>query len=96
MLQKTVKVNDFYPLYHSVFETFAAVKSFIDPTFSYHRSMAQMFTEMVRSLSDSEIIPFKTHNYALRLLEIFKHLEMQFGETLKINDFTNSMGERFL
>lgn len=87
-------INDYFPLYHTTLETFEAVKMYKDPTFSYHRSMSQLFAEIMRRLSDSVVIPFKTHDYAVRLLEIYEYVESMVETKLIRKDLSQPLGER--
>ncbi|XP_071079773.1 N-acetylated-alpha-linked acidic dipeptidase 2-like [Haliotis cracherodii] len=72
-----------YPLYHSVYETFYAVKNIIDKEFEYHRAISRMAAELVRSLADSLIIPFNVSDYSWALDRYRKALDRNYGDTLK-------------
>ncbi|XP_048259623.1 N-acetylated-alpha-linked acidic dipeptidase 2-like [Haliotis rufescens] len=72
-----------YPLYHSVYETFYAVKNIIDKEFEYHRAISRMAAELVRSLADSLIIPFNVSDYSWALDTYRKALDKNYGDTLK-------------
>ncbi|GAM87979.1 hypothetical protein ANO11243_060080 [Dothideomycetidae sp. 11243] len=52
-----------YP-YHSCYETFEWVEKFGDPTFDYHRVMAQVWTLLILELSDRPIVPYDISSYA--------------------------------
>ncbi|XP_071079774.1 N-acetylated-alpha-linked acidic dipeptidase 2-like [Haliotis cracherodii] len=72
-----------YPLYHSVYETFYAVKNIIDKEFEYHRAISRMAAELARSLADSLIIPFNVSDYSWALDTYRKALDKDYGNTLK-------------
>ncbi|XP_025105254.1 N-acetylated-alpha-linked acidic dipeptidase-like protein [Pomacea canaliculata] len=73
----------FYPLYHTEYETFDAVKRLIDPDFRYHRSVGQVAVEIVRLLADSLIIPFNISDYAWGLEMNRQKLDKGFGSRLQ-------------
>ncbi|XP_067681222.1 N-acetylated-alpha-linked acidic dipeptidase 2-like [Haliotis asinina] len=72
-----------YPLYHSVYETFYAVKNIIDKEFEYHRAVSRMAAELARSLSDSLIIPFNVSDYSWALDSYRKALDKNYGDKLR-------------
>lgn len=51
------------------------VERFVDPSFSFHKMLSQFFSEMLRNIADSVMIPFVTNDYAVRLQEVFVKLE---------------------
>ncbi|XP_067680231.1 N-acetylated-alpha-linked acidic dipeptidase 2-like [Haliotis asinina] len=74
---------DFYPLYHTVYETFYAVKNIMDKQFEYHRAVSRMATELARSLADSLIIPFNVTDYSQALDRYWKAIDKAHGEKLR-------------
>ncbi|KAL3873960.1 hypothetical protein ACJMK2_037035 [Sinanodonta woodiana] len=74
-----------YPLYHSVYETFYAVKHLVDQEFKYHRALGQIWVEMARNLADSVIIPFNVSDYSLTLRKLTKTLLKEYNKTLSAN-----------
>lgn len=89
-----ISQNDWYPLYHTTYETFKDVKLFIDPDFTYHQAVSRYVTELLRSLSDSVIIPYVTRDYAVRLKEIFHSLKQEVSTELAKKNL--SLGVQFL
>ncbi|XP_025105253.1 putative N-acetylated-alpha-linked acidic dipeptidase [Pomacea canaliculata] len=72
-----------YPLYHTEYETFDAMKRLIDTDFKYHRSVGQVAAEVVRSLADSLIIPFNISDYAWGLEMNRRTLDTEVGARLQ-------------
>ncbi|XP_067928458.1 putative N-acetylated-alpha-linked acidic dipeptidase isoform X2 [Watersipora subatra] len=68
--KKKLKIGSYYPLYHTSYDTFQAIELY-DPQFLYHKALASFFTEMIRSLSDSVMIPFVVSDYAVRLRQVY-------------------------
>ncbi|XP_033635312.1 putative N-acetylated-alpha-linked acidic dipeptidase [Asterias rubens] len=54
----------FYPLYHSVYETFTLVDRYLDPGFKYHKAMSQLMGEIARNLAESILLPMDVGVYA--------------------------------
>lgn len=86
-------MTGYYPLYHTIYETFDAVKNFIDPDFSFHKCMSLFLSELAYSLSKSIMIPFNTHDYASRLLKVHADLEKAFRVPLSQQGLDGSLGE---
>ena len=53
-----------YALYHSIYETFHAIATYLDPEFKYHLAFAQLYAELIRDFSDSVILPMDCVYYA--------------------------------
>lgn len=64
----------------------------MDPDFMYHRSLAQFFAELMRSVCDSVVIPFKTSDYATRLKEVFVVLESGVKDQLAARNMDKYLG----
>ncbi|KAH9509170.1 Aminopeptidase naaladl1 [Bulinus truncatus] len=73
-----------YPLYHTEYETFDAVKVHYDHDFQFHAAVARVAGEMTRSLADSVIIPFNISHYAKELERFRQLLHVQLGLKLKL------------
>ncbi|ESP03021.1 hypothetical protein LOTGIDRAFT_185795 [Lottia gigantea] len=72
-----------YPLYHSQYETFYAVKNIIDPDFEYHGAVAKVGVELARSLADSLIIPFNVSDYAWSLENLRVAFDKENGDKMR-------------
>lgn len=46
-----------YPLYHSTYETFEAMKDHLDPTFGYHKAIADYWGVMTINLAEHDLLP---------------------------------------
>lgn len=56
-----------YPLYHTGFDTFKLVSSFMDSQFKALSTITLVIAELTRQLSDSLILPFNVNEYAKQL-----------------------------
>ncbi|XP_046364739.2 N-acetylated-alpha-linked acidic dipeptidase 2-like [Haliotis rufescens] len=75
----------FFALYHTIYETFYAVKHFIDPNFECHRAISRLSAELIRSLADSLIIPFNVSDYSWALNKYWRTLDTEHGAKLRDN-----------
>ncbi|KAG8453051.1 hypothetical protein GDO86_004748 [Hymenochirus boettgeri] len=53
-----------YPVYHSVYDTFAIVDKFYDPLYKNHLSVAKVRGGLVMELADSMVLPLDGQDYA--------------------------------
>ncbi|KAK6181050.1 hypothetical protein SNE40_008989 [Patella caerulea] len=74
-----------YPLYHSQYETFYAMKNLIDVDFKYHQAVARIGAELARNLADSLIIPLNASDYAWDLENLRVSLDAEYGSYLRGN-----------
>ncbi|XP_067686592.1 N-acetylated-alpha-linked acidic dipeptidase 2-like [Haliotis asinina] len=74
-----------YPLYHSEYETFYAVKNFVDGNFTYHRAIGQLWLAVALELTDSAILPFNLSDYAETMSRLQEQLEVDMGDVLDKN-----------
>ena len=74
-----------YPVYHSVYETFAYVSTFIDPDFTIHRAMGQVWGEIARRLADAVILPIDCRLYADFLAKNRDSLKEGYGDDMTAN-----------
>ncbi|XP_041468026.1 N-acetylated-alpha-linked acidic dipeptidase 2-like [Lytechinus variegatus] len=77
-----------YPVYHSVYETFYIVKTFIDYNFWRHQSVARVQLEFSRNLADSVILPFGVLDYATKLKSSVDNLEDEYGTKMNAQGIT--------
>ncbi|XP_046543017.1 LOW QUALITY PROTEIN: N-acetylated-alpha-linked acidic dipeptidase 2-like [Haliotis rubra] len=95
-----------YPLYHSEYETFYAVKHFVDPEFKYHRAIGQVWMAAAYTLSETSLLPFNVSFYAWTLQNLQKQLDFYYSNilqkhlpdyeknlTMAIHDFSQSAAE---
>ncbi|XP_046570395.1 putative N-acetylated-alpha-linked acidic dipeptidase [Haliotis rubra] len=71
-----------YPLYHSEYETFYAVKNFVDGNFTYHRAIGQLWLALALELTDSAILPFNLSDYAETMSRLKEQLVADKGDVL--------------
>ncbi|KAL5009287.1 hypothetical protein ScPMuIL_014868 [Solemya velum] len=76
----------FYPLYHTAFETFHLLDSIMDRNFEFHSAVGKVCGEILRSLSDSVILPFNMSDYADKLTDMYDSLNTTHGDTLRQRD----------
>ena len=56
-----------YPLYHTSYETFEFVNTYIDPGFKTSKLFGSIIAEIVYQMSSKIILPFNTSTYAVVL-----------------------------
>nr|CAB3246729.1 putative N-acetylated-alpha-linked acidic dipeptidase [Phallusia mammillata] len=71
-----------YPVYHSVHDTFAYMKQFIDPEFSYSLAIARVAAGLLIRTGDACVLPFKPTDYADKLAKLASLLQKQSGTVL--------------
>ncbi|XP_065560263.1 N-acetylated-alpha-linked acidic dipeptidase 2-like isoform X1 [Artemia franciscana] len=74
-----------YPLYHSTYETFEAMKKFLDPEFSFHLAVAHLWALVTIKLSDSLVLPMKIADEADFLEEMYLELTEEHGNFFQDN-----------
>jgi N-acetylated-alpha-linked acidic dipeptidase len=70
-------------VYHSNYDSFYWYTHWGDPTFEYHASLAKVFGLIVKTLSESVVIPFNYNDYAGDLIAFVDELEK--GAASKFN-----------
>ena len=65
--------DGYYPVYHSVYETFELVDKFVDPGFKLHQSVARFLALMAERFSSEAIIPLSVIDYATEIERQVKH-----------------------
>ncbi|XP_066273766.1 N-acetylated-alpha-linked acidic dipeptidase 2-like [Branchiostoma lanceolatum] len=73
----------FYPVYHTVYDTFYYVKNFIDPDLSYHRAVTQVLGNTLLRLSDSTLLPFSLGGYAMMIEDFTNAAEASYKNKFK-------------
>ena len=56
-----------YPTYHSIYDTFAYVKRFVDPHFTTHLAIAQVWASTAFLLAETPVLPINCSDYAVAL-----------------------------
>ncbi|CAF2468459.1 unnamed protein product [Rotaria sp. Silwood2] len=84
-----------YPLYHTSYEVFSMMKTFVDPEFLAHRTMAQFTGVLALILSESSVLPLNVSRYASALTDAMNSLEIANPADLDplrnaINDFSKT------
>ncbi|XP_066977059.1 N-acetylated-alpha-linked acidic dipeptidase 2-like isoform X1 [Macrobrachium rosenbergii] len=72
-----------YPLYHTTFEDFNAMKNILDPEFRYHLSLGQLWGLMAIGLADAEILPMDLEDEITMLRRMLEGLQEEYGQALK-------------
>ncbi|XP_074129618.1 aminopeptidase NAALADL1 [Sminthopsis crassicaudata] len=71
-----------YPTYHTAFDTFQYVESFLDPGFISHQAVARTAANTLLRLSDSLLLPFKTSDYSETLRGFLQAAQEALGPVL--------------
>ncbi|KAF2748020.1 N-acetylated-alpha-linked acidic dipeptidase 2 [Sporormia fimetaria CBS 119925] len=61
-------------MYHSCYETFNWVAKYVDPGFSYHNLLAQVWALLILELAQEHILPMRLDEYAEHLLHEYDNL----------------------
>ncbi|CAF1148812.1 unnamed protein product [Rotaria sp. Silwood1] len=65
-----------YPLYHTSYEVFSMMKTFVDPDFLAHRTMGQFTGVLALILSESPVLPLNISRYTSALIETMNSLKV--------------------
>ena len=79
-------------MYHMTYKAFKNEKLFVDPGFTYHKTMSRVATELVRWLADSVIIPFTAKPYGVRMKQIYEDLTTNVLDDLNRQGLNKSLG----
>ena len=61
------KKTSYYPVYHSLHDTYHWVKTFMDPKFACHRAVGEFTGRLLLQYADSIVIPFDPRTYTQAL-----------------------------
>ena len=75
--------GDYYPLYHSQYETTFAVENFIDPGFKIHGAMAKIFGSVGFEFATKKILPFNLFNYGSQISFDCQQFMIDYGKILQ-------------
>ena len=71
-----------YPLYHTLYETHHLAGNMIDRGFVHHRAITQLWAEVARNLTESDILPFDVQWYASYLNNALADLQTRYTAQL--------------
>ncbi|XP_033103990.1 N-acetylated-alpha-linked acidic dipeptidase 2-like isoform X2 [Anneissia japonica] len=77
-----------YPVYHSVYETFYLVKTFLDWDFKRHQAVARVWAEVARDFADSTILPFDCVDYANKMHSSINSIRTTYEENMNNHGIT--------
>lgn len=66
--------------FHSSYDSFEWMKTFVDPDFSLHSTMAMFVGVSTLSLTENELLGFKTHEYMIEISKYYKTLYSNISE----------------
>ncbi|XP_037002338.2 aminopeptidase NAALADL1 [Artibeus jamaicensis] len=72
-----------YPTYHTAFDTFGYVDTFVDPGFSSHQAVAQTAGNVLLRLSDSLFLPLNISDYSETLRSFLQAAQQDLGALLE-------------
>ena len=81
---KTGKV--YYPVYHTVHDTYKWLQGLIDPDFQYHLTTTKIASKILLYSADSLVLPLDVREYGKSLDTSFKALENYYGAELLKNN----------
>ncbi|XP_077996989.1 N-acetylated-alpha-linked acidic dipeptidase 2-like [Glandiceps talaboti] len=87
-----------YPLYHSMYETFHLMENTLDPDFTYHLVVSQVWGEMARTFADSLFLPFNCEDYGKKMKQSMDGIKDSYEDemnerNIKFDDFYNALDE---
>jgi N-acetylated-alpha-linked acidic dipeptidase len=76
----------FYPVYHTVHDTYKWLQGLIDPKFEYHLTTARVASKILLSTADSLVLPFDVREYGKSLDSSLETLKKHYGGELQKNN----------
>ena len=80
------ELKEKYSLYHTIYDNYDWMNKFIDPTYSYHRTLGQLWLTHALMLSDRAIIPFDLKTYVRQMDKHFDRLHQNYKVLLRRNN----------
>ncbi|XP_063880659.1 putative N-acetylated-alpha-linked acidic dipeptidase isoform X1 [Scylla paramamosain] len=77
-----------YPLYHTTFEDFDAMKNLLDPEFRYHLALGRLWALMGLGLADSKILPMDPEDETVMLRKLVAGLRQDYGDVMQVEGVT--------
>lgn len=71
-----------YPTYHSIHDTFAYVKKFVDPDFTTHLAVAQVWGSAAFLLAETPVLPINCSDYAVALNKGLSNVQKKYERAL--------------
>ena len=78
----------YYPVYHTVHDTYKWLQGLIDPKFEYHLATARVATKILLYTADSLVLPFDVTEYGKSLDKSLMGLGRAYGAELQRNKVT--------
>ena len=78
--------KQFYPVYHTVHDTYKWLQGLIDPKFEYHLTTARVASKILLSTADSLVLPLDVTEYGKSLDSSLKALRGKNGAELLKNN----------
>ncbi|CAF2629093.1 unnamed protein product [Rotaria sp. Silwood2] len=82
-----------YPLYHTQYETFRLVKTFVDPEFQAHQALARVIGLLALTLTDIDLLPFNPARYHQALLTLLKVTKSIAPSSINFTSLQNAIDE---
>ena len=78
----------FYPVYHSVYDTYKWLQGLIDPNFVFHLTTAKVATKLLMYIADTFVLPLDVTEYGKSLDSSFATLKKNKEKELTTNNVT--------
>ena len=78
----------FYPVYHSVHDTYKWLQGLIDPNFVFHLTTAKVATRFLMYTADSFVLPLDVTEYGKSLDSSFAAFREDYENLLKAENVT--------
>ncbi|XP_050737432.1 N-acetylated-alpha-linked acidic dipeptidase 2-like isoform X1 [Eriocheir sinensis] len=82
--------HDMYtqPLYHTLYETFAAVDELFDQGFYFHAALTQLWAVVAVDLADAQMLPYSLVEYGSFVASAAADVEEQYGDLIISRNLT--------
>ncbi|KAF2350347.1 PA domain, partial [Trinorchestia longiramus] len=81
-------IPGWYPLYHSLYETFALVDELYDQDFLFQSAVTKLWAIVAVSLSDPQVLPFSVLEYSNFISRVQLQISDEFGQLVSDNNRT--------
>ena len=78
----------FYPVYHSVHDTYKWLQGLIDPNFVFHLTTAKVATKLLMYIADTFVLPLDAREYGKSLNTSFVTLKKNNEKELTAKNVT--------
>ncbi|CAF1243707.1 unnamed protein product [Rotaria sordida] len=82
-----------YPLYHTQYETFRLVKTFVDPEFQAHQAIARVIGLSALTLTDIDLLPYNPARYHQALVSLLNLTKSIAPKSINFTSLQNAIDQ---